>query len=181
MKPLNLIIRDSVEDDFNACMALDHTWQTEYVWQMTFQPEGNGWRVVFRTEKLPRAIDLTYLITHGRLTTAHDHGGLLVAHSKDTSAVLGYLTVRYDGLSQNVIVRDIVVTRDARRQGVGTRLFNVARRWAQEKNARFLIVETQSKNHPSIQFCQRQGLAFCGFNDRYFADAEIALFFGQAV
>jgi hypothetical protein len=36
----------------------------------------------------------------------------------------------------------------------------------------------QSKNYPAIAFCKKQGMAYCGYSDRYYANQDIALFFG---
>jgi hypothetical protein len=39
----------------------------------------------------------------------------------------------------------------------------------------------QTKNYPAISFCQKHGMTFCGFNDRHFANQDIALFFALAL
>jgi hypothetical protein len=52
---------------------------------------------------------------------------------------------------------------------------------AARRALRHLSVEVPTKNYPAICFCQRNNLTFCGFNDRYFANQDVALFFGQAV
>jgi ribosomal protein S18 acetylase RimI-like enzyme len=181
MPVLNFVIRDGLDADIEACLALDHAYQTDQVWQMNFTPEGNGYRTVFRQERLPREVDLHYHVPEERLRTAAGSGGLLVAMNKEDETVLGYCALRHDTLNHLVAVRDIVVTRPLQRRGVGTRLFAVARRWASEKKARFLLAEVQTKNVPAILFLQRQGLEYCGFNDRYFPDHDIAVFFGQAL
>jgi GNAT superfamily N-acetyltransferase len=181
MPVLNFVIRDGLDSDIEACAALDHAYQTDQVWQMNFTPEGSGYRTTFRQERLPREIDLHYVVPAERLRTAAASGSLLVAMNKEDEAVLGYCTLRYDALNNLAAVRDIVVTRPLQRRGVGTRLFSVARRWATEKKALFLLAEVQTKNVPGILFLQRQGLEYCGFNDRYFPDHDIAVFFGQAL
>ncbi len=181
MPPINFIIRDALETDIAPCLALDASYQTENVWQMSLQPLDNGWQVLFRTERLPRAIEVSYDIHQERLPYALAQHSFLVATTKDDGQLLGYTTLRYDALNQVAIVRDIVVANEMRRMGVGTRLLSVAKRWAQEQNAAFFLTETQTKNYPAIQFCQRQGLSFCGFNDKTFSNHEIAVYFGQVL
>jgi hypothetical protein len=39
----------------------------------------------------------------------------------------------------------------------------------------------QTKNYPAIQFARAQGFVFCGFNDHYYMNQDIALFFGRGV
>jgi GNAT superfamily N-acetyltransferase len=181
MSTFSFVIRDGLEDDIERCLALDHTYTTETVWQMTFQPHQNGWQATFRPERLPREIDVTYEMTAHRLQQALKQSAFLVAIGKDDPTLLGYLVLGNNLLNQVVTIRDLVVSRPFRRAGVGKKLFNVAKRWAIEHDAHVLLAETQTKNFPAIQFCQRHGLAFCGFNDQYFTHHEIALFFGQTL
>jgi len=68
-----------------------------------------------------------------------------------------------------------------RLRGIGSALLNAARRWAIDRNLRRLIVETQTKNYPSIRFLQKRGLTFCGCNDLYYPNQDIAIFFGQTL
>jgi hypothetical protein len=57
----------------------------------------------------------------------------------------------------------------------------VARKWAMEQNLVRITVETQTKNYPCIKLCQKAGLEFCGFNDQYFQNKDIALLFSQSL
>jgi GNAT superfamily N-acetyltransferase len=183
----HLVIRDALNADITACMGLDHHYETEHVWQMTLQSDSAGWQVRFRTEKLPRRIEVTYPMDEKRLrlalpadscfivATGHDGGGEAAQH------VLGYLTMRYDPVHNNATIQDLVVDRPLRRYKVGSRLLNVARQWALEKQAWQLLIETQTTNYPGIQFCQINGLQFCGFNDRYYPNQDIAVFFHQTL
>jgi hypothetical protein len=44
-----------------------------------------------------------------------------------------------------------------------------------------VTLETQTKNYPGILFSQANGMVFCGFNDRYFSNGDIAVFFSQTL
>jgi hypothetical protein len=68
---------------------------------------------------------------------------------------------------------------DALLRGIGTALLRAARDWALETKLRRLIVETQTKNYPAIRFLQKRGLVFCGYNDLFYPNQDIAVFFGQ--
>jgi hypothetical protein len=39
----------------------------------------------------------------------------------------------------------------------------------------------QSKNHPAMMLAQKYGYEFCGYNDRYYSNQDIALVFMRAV
>ena len=93
--------------------------------------------------------------------------------------LLGYLTLTHLTTPQVGVIADFAVDRLARRTGVGTVLLGAAREWSVGAGIRRLIIETQSKNFPAICFCQRNGFAYCGYNDRYYTSQDIALFFGM--
>jgi GNAT superfamily N-acetyltransferase len=79
------------------------------------------------------------------------------------------------------LIHDLLVTRAARRKQIGLRLIGAARTWAKEHNLYRLMLETQTKNIPSVEFCQAAGFVFSGFNDRYFPNQDVALFFSLSL
>jgi GNAT superfamily N-acetyltransferase len=181
MPEFSLLIRDGIASDIEACLALDHSYESDAVWQMSLQPDASGWHISFRSERLPRTIHATYAPQVARFERALlDDQCLLVATTREENPqLIGYLTLHYQSAEGIALVQDVVVTRPYRGVGIGKRLVNVARRWANEKSARVLMMEVQTRNMPGIQFCQSMGLTFCGFNDHYFPHHEIAVFFAQ--
>lgn len=177
---LGFVIRDGLTQDIPACLALDSSYQTEYVWQVSIQQETNLKRITFTTERLPRIMEVDYGHHESRLHMAlEDTLCFLVAVERETGGLLGYLTMRSDPSHGIALIQDIVVNRPLRRHKMGSRLFKVARQWALEKGLSQVMVETQTKNYPAILFCQACGLTFCGFNDQYFRNQDIAVFFWQ--
>jgi hypothetical protein len=43
------------------------------------------------------------------------------------------------------------------------------------------MLEIPTRNVPAISFAAANGLAYCGYNDAYLDDHDIALFFGAAL
>lgn len=179
----NSLVRDAVESDIAACIEINHSYTTDYVWQMTIMPDTSGLQVRFRKERLPRAIETTYEITKERLQSAlpKETCFLVLQRKEGDKGIIGYLTMRYNPVHKIAVVQDIVIDKPYRRMKLGSRLLSIARRWALEHDAVQLMVETQTKNFPAIAFCQRRGLTFCGFNDQYYRNQDIAIFFGQAL
>jgi GNAT superfamily N-acetyltransferase len=179
------IIRDGTAGDIAACIALDHTGETDVVLQMQMmQPEPNRWQIRLQEERLPRKIDLVIEPNEARLRAAlpEDRCFLVAAHrSTETAEVLGYLVMRPETADGAAMITDLVVSRPFRRAGIGSRLLNVARRWARESGIHRLMIPTPTKNYPGVRFCQESGLVFCGFNDRYYPNQDIAVFFSQTV
>lgn len=179
---LGIVIRDALETDLAACLQLDHTYQTDMVWQMTVSEQPGDWDIAFKTQRLPRLLDADYPVDEHRLRLAlpPDHCFLVVA-SKDGQDILAYLTMRADPVYRAARIQDVVVTRPYRRRRIASRLVHVARQWAKERGLTQLSIETSTRNYPSIVFSKAAGFTFCGFNDQYFPNQDIAVFFGQAL
>jgi GNAT superfamily N-acetyltransferase len=62
-----------------------------------------------------------------------------------------------EGRRDLAVLWDIRVAPDARRQGVGSALFERAETWAQLHGCRQLKIETQDTNAPACRFYERQG------------------------
>lgn len=191
--------------DIEPCLRLDHTCETDRVWQMTIQQRDAGTiAVAFKQEYLPRPILLTHEPDRRRLHDDTDAGQLWVvarnlapAPQPDAEAplqdstepllsppppprppVIGYIVARYDETQEIVWVDDITVTREYRRQRVAARLMDGVRQWAREQGAHRLLVPLSTKHVPMIQLVSAAGLQFCGYNDQYFLNHDIAVMFG---
>ena len=70
---------------------------------------------------------------------------------------------------------------DLRREGIGTALILAAQDWGIEHGARRIMLEIHSKNHPAIQMARKLNYEFCGYNDNYFPNQDIALFFSRSL
>ncbi|MEO0562707.1 MAG: GNAT family N-acetyltransferase [Chloroflexota bacterium] len=177
-----LTIRDAVPADIPLCHALDHTYQTDFVWQINIQGDSRQRNISLRQERLPRSMDVTYTPYTDNLSVAlSGNEAFLIAANRDNSQLYGYLVMTQDKVKPTATLRDIVVSKAYRRQGVATRLLSIARRWALSHNIERIFAQTQTKNFPAIQLLQKTGYAFCGYNDQYFENQDIAIFFAQAL
>jgi ribosomal protein S18 acetylase RimI-like enzyme len=96
---------------------------------------------------------------------------------KEESSIVGYLTMAAHDWHKTGWIADLVVAPEYRRRGIATRLLRVGAEWAYQAGLGRLMIETQTKNYPAIRFLERQRFSFCGYNDRYYANQDIALFF----
>jgi ribosomal protein S18 acetylase RimI-like enzyme len=181
---LSYLIRDGIDSDIDPCLDLNHSTRTGHVWQMNLIQDGTNWQATFRKERLPREVDVLHTPNNERLRLMlSPEACFLVAAGKGDNADLhlGYLTLHVDPVHRIGYVHDIVVEREFRRRGIGARLLRVARTWAIDAGAKRLMLETRTQNYAAIQFCQKNGLSFCGFNEQYFPGQDIAIFFGQSL
>jgi ribosomal protein S18 acetylase RimI-like enzyme len=171
----NMNIRPATLDDLEACLALDHSYLTERVWQMDVQGQGEQMVVSFRTMRLPRAVHVSYpRQREALLADWHHRDCFLIA---DEPEIAGYLTMAARDWQQTGWVADLVVAPEYRRRGVATQLLQAGKAWALQAGLRRMIVETQTRNYPAISLLQRLGFTFCGYNDRYYTNQDIAVFF----
>lgn len=179
MEPVTITIRSAMPSDYEQCAEIDHTASTETVWQMVLDDHDEGHHVTFRPARLPRSMKVVYPRSGETLLESWQlHAAFLVA-ALENGTVIGYINVREERSQETAWVADLAVDGGHRRQGVASRLLRAARDWAMDRGLRRLIVETQTKNYPAIQFLQRRGMAFCGYNDLFYPNQDIAVFFGQ--
>jgi ribosomal protein S18 acetylase RimI-like enzyme len=95
--------------------------------------------------------------------------------------VAGYETLMFGGDKQLVKVTNIAVLRRFRRQGIASALIRGAQTWLAQQDVQQIQLEMQSKNYPYIRLANKLGFEFCGYNDRYFPNQDIALFFAKKV
>ena len=181
-KTLAPVIHPAGLDDLNLCLALDPSYSTESVWQMDLHSEDGRRAMTFRTVRLPRSMHVAYPRDRDQLVASWKRcDGFLVALRSETltEGIIGFVALTTHAAEGAAWVSDLVVEREHRRHGVGTALLNAALEWAKSRSLRQVLVEVQTKNHPAICFCEKLGFAFCGFNDRYYANQDIAVFFAR--
>jgi len=171
-------IRPAIASDIPALMALDHNYSSDHVWQMEVQGEDVGIGIRFRQIKLPRSVRVDYPRPND--TLADDwtqRSGLLVALLQGEP--VGYISLMLNISPLTAWVTDLVVMRRLRRQGIGSTLVLAAQEWGAGRDCRKIVLEMQPKNYPAIRLAMKLGFEFCGYNDRYFANHDIALFFAR--
>jgi ribosomal protein S18 acetylase RimI-like enzyme len=171
-------IRPAIATDIHALMAIEHNYSTDFVWQMDLRQQDHEVSIIFREVRLPRSAQVKYPRDH--LTLADNwtkRDGLLVVELE--SDIVGYISLTQNSLLHTTWATDLAVKRRLRRQGIGSALVISAQEWAAKNNSRRLILEMQPKNYPAIQLAKKLGYELCGYNDHYFANHDIALFFSK--
>jgi ribosomal protein S18 acetylase RimI-like enzyme len=173
-----MIIRPATLPDLNACLLLDHDWVTDHVWQMQVREQESQVGVTFHTVRLPRRMRVQYPRDIEQLVEDWQRGEGFWAVEVD-GEVRGYVDLLPQPWQATARVLNLAVDRRYRRKGIGTALMRQARQWAREQGLSTMVMEATTKNYPAICFYRKLGFQFCGFNDHYYTNQDIALFFVQ--
>lgn len=175
---MSIKIRPAKADDIEALADMDHSYATEFVWQMDVEREAPQKGAHFREARLPRLMTVGYpRPTKALVENWEQRSALLVAEEEDR--LLGYVSLSTTIAPGAAWVTDLVVNASKRRKGVGTQLLLAAQSWARQHGRPRVVLEMQSKNHPAIRFAQKLAFDFCGYNDRYYENNDIAVFFAK--
>ena len=173
---ISISVRQAVASDIKRISTLDVSNTTDYVWQMDLREEETQIKVVFQRTRLPRSIELDFQYSKDDLEKKLImHSLILVAESSDN--LRGFLIIDKDTTQNAAVITDIAVERTMRRRGIAKAMLVTTKEWAMRAGLHRLIIVTQPRNYPAICFCRRNGYAYCGYNDSYYLNQDIAVFF----
>lgn len=169
-------IRNAVLEDISTLMEIDHTYHTDYVWQMDLISEERYASVNFQENKLPRSVRVEYPRSIRQLMKDWIHRDALIV------ALIEKKPIAYISTSTGLApaagwITDLVVAPVHRRGGIATSLIVAVEQWAYQNKIRRMMVDMQSKNIPALHCFLKLGYIFSGYNDHYYANQDIALFY----
>lgn len=162
--------------DLTNCLMLDGSYETDRVWQVIQQGDGDGVVTRFHTVQLPRTMRVQYPGWSEALL-AHQQRGDLILVASEASEVRGYINQESQPDQGIAWVHHLIVAPAYRRQGIGTALLVRGMQQARQLGQTHVMAAVQSKNHPAIQFLSHQGFRFCGYNEQFYRNRDIALYF----
>lgn len=174
----NVMIRQAVSPDIDFLSRFEHCVKSEYVWQMNQSSIDGQISTSFFETRLPREMRLTYPRNPETLEDRWKNYSTVLVGCIDNAPV-GYITLSAFMAQDMVWVKDLVVDEFWRRKGVATALYYAARDWGLARKNLRITLELSSKNYPAICFSRKHGFEFTGFNDNYFNNNDIALFFSR--
>jgi len=173
-------IRPTVAADMPVLLKLEHSFNTNYVWQMERLIEEGQISVGFREVRLPRSVKVEYPRSIELTQQLWPQRQAMLTATIENVPV-GYMRLEDQFSPNSAWISDVVVGEKIRRKGIATALLLAAQQWAVQRRLRRVVLAMQSKNHPGIQLANKLGYEFCGFNDHYYANQDIALFFARYV
>jgi RimJ/RimL family protein N-acetyltransferase len=169
-------IRPASSADLTFFMNMDHAFQTDYVWQMDRAFNDGQMNIQFREIRLPRPMKVEYPYSSSQLSFLWSKQPVILTACLSGYAV-GYIHLEEYDLSETGWIRGLAVDREARGQGIASGMILAAQEWALQRNLRRLNISIQSKNFPAVRMALKMGYEFCGYQDHYYSNRDIALFF----
>jgi len=175
-----ILVRPAVSPDVEHLSKLDHNLRTNRVWQMHQQSEKDAIQTTFKESTLPRAMRLIYPHSPDTLIKRWKSYSILLVGCVDSKPI-SYISLDTFSAPTLAWVKDLVVDLIWRRKGIASTLLKAAGDWGVERGFHQLLLECSSKNYPGIMLSKKSGFEFSGFNDQYFMNNDIAIFFSKFV
>lgn len=175
-----ILVRQAVSPDIELLAKFDHSVKTDRVWQMTQSSDSGNIVTTFTENHLPREMRLTYPKSPDSLLERwKNYSSVLVACINKVPA--GYIAFNASFSPELVWVKDLVVDELWRRKAVATALIQATNEWGLARHYLRMTIEMSSKNYPGICLAKKCGFEYAGFNDNYFNNNDIALFFSRFI
>lgn len=171
-------IRPAGVDDIESLSLFEHSYHSDYVWQMGLDVNAETARTTFRRIRLPRRVYVPYPREKEEIFKEINRAEAFLVAVLEKRPV-GYIKVLIEEESKNARVSDLVVSASMRRQGIASGLIYAAMDLISYRQYFALFLEIQSKNDPAISLAGKLGFKFCGYRDLYFPNKELALFFSS--
>ena len=167
--------------DLKVLCDMDLSYVTDHVWQMQVHQNPYGVEVRFDTVRLPRPMKVDYPRHPDEFLPNWRQGECFLVAVDDENRPIAFLDMTARSSLGVGWIRNLGVEASHRRRGLATNLLRAARQWALEQELNKIVLDAQTKNYPAIRFAQKQGFAFCGYNDRYYRNGDIGLFFAMSL
>jgi ribosomal protein S18 acetylase RimI-like enzyme len=171
-------IRPAIIEDIPKITEIDHNYHTDLVWQLDIVRDDRYIGVNFHENRLPRSVKVEYPRVPRQLMKDWIHRDALLVALIDNQPV-AYISVSTDLAPSSAWITDLAVKPTCRRQGIGSALVMAAEEWSLGHNLRRIIVDMQTKNIPANRLFGKMGFEFCGYNDHFYSNQDIAIFFSH--
>ncbi len=177
-----MLIRSARLEDIEVILTIDHSYTTDWAWQMRVGSDSTAPHVHFQLVRLPRQLHVS--CPHSALSlrrVLHRCDYVWVAQDEESGHIQGYLGMALLPWQNTAWVPLIAVPPHIRRQGIATSLVQRAITQARQEKLHSVTLEVSSKNYPATRLAQALGMRFSGYADNYYGGSEIALFFAYRI
>jgi len=153
-------------------------YTTECYYDLEAVADENGFRVQMIKKPFempvthsPEEYDFPDALYQDHWEKAEAYG--IVAEKGGQKELLACIEICPEEWSNRLMVTEMWVADHLHRQGIGTRLMNVAKEKAKQQGRRAIILETQSCNVGAIAFYRSQGFELIGYDTCCYTNIDI--------
>lgn len=153
-------------------------YTTEEYYDLETSTTGDGFRVQMVKKRFetpvthtPEEYDFPDSLYQDHWEKAEAFG--IVAEKEGKKELLACIEICPEEWSNRLMVTELWVADELHRQGIGTRLMNVAKEQAKLQGRRAIILETQSCNVRAIAFYLSQGFELIGFDSCCYTNKDV--------
>lgn len=169
-------IRSAEQQDLTLLVNFKHDYESHFIWQLVDEGDDQEKLLRFREMRFPRAIHVQYpFAPQLLLENWQQSAGLLVGLVNHLP--VGYVKIQPGSNRSTACVTDVVVDEAWRRQGIASCLLLATSQWAQYKAFTRVLIPIQPRNYPAIKLLEKNNYNFCGYQEHYFPNNDLALFF----
>ncbi|WP_149183654.1 GNAT family N-acetyltransferase [Streptomyces sp. TRM49041] len=155
--------RTAVPEDFEAVKALDGSFTTDTVFQVTAGEDGFALREISVDPPLTKVFPDDESDGDDGDDGDDPDSRTFVAHGI-AGDLAGFVAVSYSGWNRRLTIEDIEIAPEHRGRGLGRALMGLAVEFARERGAGHIWLEVTNVNAPAIHAYRRMGFAFCGLD-----------------
>lgn len=167
-------------DEFPQIAKMDLSFESNYVWKTQMLEGLDSFESSFQRIRLPKIIRVSFqAYSTAILEPLIRQKQILAARYEEQ--VIGYVRLEQDETANRLMLKTGGVTPEYRNKGVGSVILDRVCEIARSNNIRSLVCMIQAKNDPAIHFLMARGFVFCGYQEFFFRNMEIGLFFSKNI
>lgn len=167
-------------EEYPQIAAMDLSFESDYVWKTQMLEGLDSFESSFQRIRLPKTIRVSFqAYSPANLETLIRQREILSVRYEDH--VIGYVRLEQDETVNRLILKTGGVMPEYRNKGIGSVLMDRVTEIARHNNIRSIVCMVQAKNDPAIHFLLARGFIFCGYQEFFFRNMEIGLFFSKNV
>ena len=167
-------------DEYPQIAAIDLSFESDYVWKTQMLEGLDSFESSFQRIRLPKTIRVSFqAYPPANLDILIRQREVLSVRYEDK--IIGYARLEQDETVNRLILKTGGIVPEYRKKGIGTVLMDRIMEIARHNNIRSVICMVQAKNDPAIHFLLSKGFIFSGYQEFFFRNMEIGLFFSKNV
>lgn len=187
MNPINIEIKDFVKEDYKIIPLPKDQWEgtiipmhytTKEYYDVSILNEKNGYAIQLQKRffdspvtHYPEEYDFPDKLYQPHWEKAYAWG--IVRKNGEKSELIACIETCPEEWSNRLMVTELWVHEDFRRQGIAHRLMAIAKEQAVLEHRRTIILETQSCNVGAIQFYQQEGFELIGIDSCCYSNCDL--------